>query len=133
MAKHWQKTKARTDTGLLPAFFIDKDKTSPFSKGKRQRNRVRDRIEIVRQILEAANGIHTKKIKMMYKANLSHQQLKWYLVVLTENDLLNFDKLRQTFKTTEKGLRFLEIYGQMENTIMRRREEQHHDQQRLII
>lgn len=52
------------------------------------RNRYRNRIEIICQILEVANGGVTKKIEIMYKANLSYTQLKEYGMVLAESDLL---------------------------------------------
>jgi predicted transcriptional regulator len=46
--------------------------------------------------------------------------LKEYLTVLTDNDLLSYDQETHSFKTTQTGLRFLEIYNQigdvMENT-----------------
>jgi predicted transcriptional regulator len=51
----------------------------------------------------------------MYKANLSYAQLKKYLIVLTENNFLRYDLDTQTFKTTEKGLRFLETYNQIDD------------------
>ena len=50
------------------------------------RNRYRNRIEIICQILEVANGGVTKKIEIMYKANLSYTQLKEYGMVLAESD-----------------------------------------------
>jgi predicted transcriptional regulator len=50
----------------------------------------------------------------MYKVFLSHDQLKEYLTVLTESDLLHYDFVNRTFKTTEKGLRFLNLYNQIE-------------------
>jgi predicted transcriptional regulator len=81
----------------------------------RHRDGYRNRIDIVSQILETANGCSTKKIKMMYKANLSYAQLKKYLIVLTENNFLRYDLDTQTFKTTEKGLRFLETYNQIDD------------------
>ena len=75
----------------------------------------RDRIDIVSHVLEVANvGDDTTKTRIMYKANLSHDQLKEYLTVLTERDLLSYDLDSHTFKTTEKGLRFLEIYNRMD-------------------
>ena len=85
------------------------------------RNRGRNRIDIIRQILEVANGGVTKKIKIMYKANLRYAQLKEYLMVLNERDLLRYDLDTQTFKTTEKGVRFLDTYNQME-TVMKVKE-----------
>jgi predicted transcriptional regulator len=81
----------------------------------RYRNRYRDRAEIISQILEVANGSDTKKIKIMYKANLSYHQLKEYLPVLTESDFLRYNLNTQTFKTTEKGLRFLDVYNRIDD------------------
>ena len=78
------------------------------------RNRYRNRIEIICQILEVANGGVTKKIEIMYKANLSYTQLKEYGMVLAESDLLQYDLDKQTFKTTEKGLRFLDAFNHMD-------------------
>ncbi|MFL6508588.1 MAG: winged helix-turn-helix domain-containing protein [Nitrososphaeraceae archaeon] len=73
--------------------------------------RQRSRTDIIGDILDAANGPSgLKKTKMMYKAFLSYAQLKEYLPVLTENRLLHFDEDAQTFKTTEKGLKFLNTY-----------------------
>jgi predicted transcriptional regulator len=48
----------------------------------------------------------------MSKVFLSHHQVNEYLRILTESDLLRYDFVRQTYKTTEKGLRFLKIYNQ---------------------
>jgi predicted transcriptional regulator len=81
-----------------------------------RRSRVnRNRIDIADQILGAANGSSgTRKIKMMYQANLSYAQLKKYLMVLTERDLLRYDLDTQTFKTTEKGHKFLETYNRLD-------------------
>jgi predicted transcriptional regulator len=81
------------------------------------RNKYRNRIEIICQILEAANGGVIKKIEIMYKANLSYTQLKEYVIVLTESDLLRYDLDKQTFKTTEKGLRFLDAYNHMDSVM----------------
>jgi predicted transcriptional regulator len=75
--------------------------------------RYRSRTDIICQILEAANGNSATRSKMMYKAFLSYSQMKEYLTVLTANHLLSYDQEMHTFKTTEKGLRFLEIYNQI--------------------
>ncbi len=80
------------------------------------RMKYRSRTELASSILEAANGGATKT-KIMYKAYLSHDQSKEYLSLLTENNLLNYDAYTQTFKTTEKGLRFLNTYNQMDGMI----------------
>ncbi len=73
----------------------------------------RSRIDIISQILEVANGSDVTKTNIMYKAFLSFAQMKEYLTIVTESDLLRYDTDTQTFKTTEKGLRFLKTYNQM--------------------
>ncbi len=55
-------------------------------------------------ILESANkeGGSTKT-KIMYKAFLSFAQLKEYLLILSQNDLLQYEEITQVYKTTTKG------------------------------
>jgi predicted transcriptional regulator len=71
----------------------------------------RSRTEIVATILEAANGGATKT-KIMYKAFLSYAQLREYLSVLLENNLIYLEGI-QTYKTTEKGLNFLKMHDEI--------------------
>jgi predicted transcriptional regulator len=69
----------------------------------------RSSIDIMGEILYVANkrsGIG--KTKIMYKAYLSYSQLKEYLPILIERGLLSFDADSQSFKTTKKGLKFLD-------------------------
>jgi predicted transcriptional regulator len=87
----------------------------------------RSRTEIAIQILEAANGGSgssgggsddgSTKSEIMYKAFISHGQLEEYLMVLTESNLLRYDKEMRTFKTTEKGLTFLQAYNQIDQIL----------------
>jgi predicted transcriptional regulator len=49
----------------------------------------------------------------MYKAFLSYAQLKEYLSVLIENNLLEYIEGTQTYKTTEKGLNFLKMNNEI--------------------
>ncbi|HEV8387436.1 MAG TPA: winged helix-turn-helix domain-containing protein [Nitrososphaera sp.] len=72
----------------------------------------RSRTEIVAMILEAANGGATKT-KIMYRAFLSYAQLKEYLSVLIENDLLEYIEGAQLYKATSKGLNFLKMHNEM--------------------
>jgi predicted transcriptional regulator len=72
----------------------------------------RSRTEIVGNILEAANGGATKT-KIMYKAFLSYVQLKEYLSVLIENNLLEYLEGTHKFKTTEKGLNYLKMHNEI--------------------
>ena len=67
-------------------------------------------------ILDAANG-GTTKTKIMYHAFLSYAQMKEYLRVLIENNLLNYDADTRQFKTTEKGQRFLDTFNQISDVM----------------
>lgn len=73
----------------------------------------RDRINIIRLILEVSNEVDYAKrtTKIMYKVLVNHPQLKEYWTVLTESDLLSYDIDTEKFKTTEKGLKFLKAYN----------------------
>ena len=76
----------------------------------------RSRTEIVGNILDAANGGATKT-KIMYTAFLSYGQLKEYLSVLIENNLIEYLDGAHKFKTTEKGLNFLKMHNQIEELL----------------
>ena len=75
----------------------------------------RSRTEIVSHILEAANG-GTTKTKIMYRAFLSYAQLKEYLGLLVENDLIAAE-IDGSFRTTEKGIRFLSTSRELGNLL----------------
>ena len=72
----------------------------------------RSRTEITAMILDTANK-ETTKIKIMYNAYLSYNQLKEYLSILIENNLLEYFEGARNYKTTEKGLNFLKMYKEM--------------------
>jgi len=72
----------------------------------------RSRTEIVSMILEAANGGATKT-RIMYKAFLSYAQLKEYLSVLIENNLIEYLEGVQTYRTTEKGFNLLKMHNEI--------------------
>jgi predicted transcriptional regulator len=72
----------------------------------------RSRTEIVGNILDSANG-GASKTKIMYKAYLSYNQLKEYLTILIENNLIEYLDGTRTFKTTEKGLNYLKMHNEI--------------------
>jgi predicted transcriptional regulator len=86
----------------------------------------RSRSEIITRILEIVNEGSSfgdeglSRTKIMYKAFLSHAQLKEYLMILTERDLLRYDGQTHTFKTTEKGLIFLKAYDEIDQLVKER-------------
>jgi predicted transcriptional regulator len=49
----------------------------------------------------------------MYKSFISYAQLKEYLSVLIENNLIEDLEGTQTYKTTEKGLNFLKMHNEI--------------------
>ena len=79
--------------------------------------RNRSRTDIICKILKVANGGTKTRTKIMYQAFLSYAQLREYLTILTESNLLNYDAYTQTFKTTQKGLKFLNTYTLMDSMI----------------
>jgi predicted transcriptional regulator len=74
-------------------------------------------IGYLNDILEVAKEDGARKTAIMYKANLSHDQMKHYLGILTKKNFLYYDLHTQRFKTTEKGLSFLEVYKRVESMI----------------
>ena len=70
----------------------------------------RSRTEIMVSMLEAARLGETKT-KIMYSSFLSSHQLRPYLELVISNGLLSYDSTRGLYRTTEKGLRLLELYG----------------------
>ena len=76
----------------------------------------RSRTDIVSQMLEAANGC-ASKTKIMYMAYLSYAQLTEYLTMLVESGLIEYQQKEQGYKTTEKGLRFVETYKEIGNMV----------------
>jgi predicted transcriptional regulator len=53
----------------------------------------------------------------MSKLFLSHEQTKEYLMRLIEDDLLSYDSTTTSFKTTEKGLAFLQSYNKIDQIL----------------
>ncbi|MEW6603503.1 MAG: winged helix-turn-helix domain-containing protein [Thermoproteota archaeon] len=74
----------------------------------------RSRTDIIAEILKSANGRQVTKTRMLYSTFLSHAQLKGYIAVMIQNGLLEYQKLTVTYRTTEKGIRFLDLYEKME-------------------
>ncbi|MDQ3836405.1 MAG: hypothetical protein M3270_05670 [Thermoproteota archaeon] len=88
----------------------------------------KSRSEIASQILEIAkHGISYSsngkggdtKTRMIYNTFLSHDQLKEFITVLIESDLLSYDSTIHKFKTTEKGNTFLQAYNQIDHMLKR--------------
>jgi predicted transcriptional regulator len=87
----------------------------------------RSRSEIIGAILEAANGGGATKTTIMYKAVLSYDLMKQHLIYLAENDLIEYEQGMMTYRTTDKGMRLLQLYNNMNEmaqlTVMAKRTE----------
>jgi predicted transcriptional regulator len=57
---------------------------------------------------------------MLYATFLSYKQLQRYLALLIEGELLEYVDGTKSYRTTEKGLKFLKIYEQMEELMTER-------------
>jgi predicted transcriptional regulator len=79
-------------------------------------HRYRNRIDIIAELLDAASTPITKT-KMMYRAMLSYEQLKEYLVILAENDLIAYNNPSRRFTTTDTGYQFIRRYHDLNELI----------------
>lgn len=70
------------------------------------------------EILAYCNESPKLKTRIMYQNNLSYDQLRSYLVLLTSNGLLTRDL--GAFTTTEKGHHFLKVYAELKGVIPNR-------------
>ncbi|MDQ3836599.1 MAG: hypothetical protein M3270_06665 [Thermoproteota archaeon] len=76
-----------------------------------------DRMDIISLLLQVSlsDANATRKItRIMYNTLLNHPRLKEYWTALTAEGLLIYDDTTQSFKTTEKGLRFLEVFDKLD-------------------
>jgi predicted transcriptional regulator len=85
--------------------------------------RRRDRLSIMAEIL----GVTLEgalKTQVMYRANLSFAQLNQYLSLLLDLNLIELKKSSEkaVYKTTTKGIRFLESYQQIQELLKKTNE-----------
>lgn len=69
----------------------------------------RNNVDIMADILRVARG-GAKKTWIVYRANLNFKIVKDYLSDLTENGMLAAPDGSNMYRTTERGLDFLEQY-----------------------
>jgi predicted transcriptional regulator len=73
----------------------------------------RSKEEIAALVLEAiVNTDRPTQTMIMYKAYLTHVQLKQFLASLMEQGLIEYHTLERIYTITEKGMHFLEVYNQ---------------------
>jgi predicted transcriptional regulator len=76
-----------------------------------------DKMEIIYSILQSI-GSGSGKTRMMYKAFLSYSQLKDYLEMLEEKNLVDYGQGSQKYTLTEKGIQFLNAYEKINELIL---------------
>ena len=83
----------------------------------------RDRLYIIAEILAIAKD-GSLKTQIMYRANLSFAQLNEYLNFLLKRELVKVDteNARTLYKTTSKGVKYLENYEEISNLLRREKE-----------
>jgi predicted transcriptional regulator len=77
----------------------------------------RSRDEIIGLLLNAANGGGATKTKLMYSALISFNQLREYLSLLAEKGLIQYEEGKHTYRTTEKGIRFLDLQNKIDEVV----------------
>jgi predicted transcriptional regulator len=80
----------------------------------------RSKVDIIYDILASAVDGGVKKTHIMYKANLSSEQMKFYFHTLVTHSLLTSDRDSEDnliYKTTHKGVKFLQCCIQIKSLI----------------
>ena len=75
----------------------------------------RDRLYIIAEILAITNEEPVLQTHIMYRANLSMTQTYQYISFLLERELL--EKVDKSYKTTKKGIEYLEAYEHLASLI----------------
>lgn len=76
-----------------------------------------------RNRLNTANGNEVKQLEILNKANLSHGLFKKYMFPLLGSGLIEFIRHKRTYRTTEKGIQFINVCDKMKNLIQLHYEE----------
>ena len=80
----------------------------------------RSKVDIIYDILASAVDGGVKKTHIMYKANLSSEQMKFYFHTLLSHSLLTSGRDSENnliYKTTQKGVKFLQCCVQIKSLI----------------
>jgi predicted transcriptional regulator len=67
--------------------------------------------------MQAANGGGATKTTIMYKAVLSYDLMKDYLLSLAEDDLIEYEQGMMIYRTTPKGMHVLQLYNNVNEMV----------------
>jgi predicted transcriptional regulator len=89
----------------------------------------RGKIQITADIL-CLSTVAIKKTHIMYKANLSYEQVNYYLSDMLNNDLISQHILEDgiVYRTSEKGREYLKHYTRLMDLVMDRQKENQKEQ-----
>src|SRR5579862_5475447 len=76
----------------------------------------RSSTEIIDSMLRSIRSGATKT-HIMYRAYMSYSQLKEYLKLLEERELIKYEQGSQLYLLTEKGLRFMNAYDKINELV----------------
>jgi predicted transcriptional regulator len=76
----------------------------------------RSSTEIIDSILHSIDARATKT-HIMYRAYLSYSQLKEYLKLLQDRELIRYEDGSQMYLLTERGLRFINVYEEIKQLV----------------
>jgi len=74
----------------------------------------RSRTDIINMILQAVTKGGATKSRIMYAAYLSYAQLIEYLNFLLSKDMLKYDEMTKIYSMTDKSLRFIHAYDEID-------------------
>ena len=80
----------------------------------------RSKLDIIAAILNVVNAREASKTRIMYGAYLSYKQIREYMPTLLDSNLVTTTNDGQSlYRIRERGLRFLELYGKVNEMIAR--------------
>jgi len=75
--------------------------------------RYRSGTDITAQILQAALEPSTRTV-IMFRSCAAHRQARYYLSTFLQNGLIDYVAGEKKYKTTQKGVKSLEVYEQVD-------------------
>jgi predicted transcriptional regulator len=89
--------------------------TTDFVSLKARRSRInrKDRSQSISSILGLLNGQPLRQSSIVQKSGLTYKQVKKYVILLTNCNLIYYNGQDLTYKTTAKGLHYLNLQNSM--------------------
>jgi predicted transcriptional regulator len=82
-------------------------------KARRYRINRKDRSQSISSILGLLNGQPLRQSSIVQKSGLTYKQVKKYVILLTNCNLIYYNGQDLTYKTTAKGLHYLNLQNSM--------------------